>query len=121
MFQDLSLANKQLRFVSRFLMVCLLLNRQEMVHQLLNQLRVLVDERKRTFQVCMREDWVAKNAKQQAPKPVDMSISSNNLVNNGATCGAPNKTRRHSLEEAMLFMVAEAASPVARSRGVEFN
>ena len=50
--EDLSLANKQLRFVSRFLMVCLLLNRREMVHQLLNQLRVLVDERKRTFQVC---------------------------------------------------------------------
>ncbi|KAM2678359.1 hypothetical protein EV1_004789 [Malus domestica] len=44
MFQDLSLVNKQLRFVSRFLMVCLLLNRREMVQQLLNQLRVLVDE-----------------------------------------------------------------------------
>ncbi|KAM2010406.1 hypothetical protein EV2_005010 [Malus domestica] len=44
MFQDLSLVNKQFRFVSRFLMVCLLLNRREMVQQLLNQLRVLVDE-----------------------------------------------------------------------------
>ncbi|KAB2610533.1 acylpyruvase FAHD1 [Pyrus ussuriensis x Pyrus communis] len=46
----LSLANKQLRFVLRFLMVCLLLNWQGMVRQLLNQLRVLVDECKRTFQ-----------------------------------------------------------------------
>ena len=51
MFQDLSLANKQLRFISRFLMVCLLLNRREMVQQLLHQLKVLVDECKRTFQV----------------------------------------------------------------------
>ncbi|KAM1350880.1 hypothetical protein ACFX13_004876 [Malus domestica] len=50
MFEDLSLANKQLRFFLRFLMVCLLLNRREMVWQLLNQLRVLVDECKRTFQ-----------------------------------------------------------------------
>ncbi|KAM1689952.1 hypothetical protein ACFX1Q_031625 [Malus domestica] len=52
MFEDLSLANKQLQFVLRFLMVCLLLNRLEMVQQLLNQLGVLVDEYKRTFQVC---------------------------------------------------------------------
>ncbi|XP_068307503.1 uncharacterized protein [Pyrus communis] len=50
MFEDLSLANKQLRFVLIFLMVCLLLNRREMVRQLLNQLKVLVDECKRTFQ-----------------------------------------------------------------------
>ncbi|KAM1862038.1 hypothetical protein ACFX14_002548 [Malus domestica] len=49
MFEDLSLANKQLRFVLRFLMVCLLLNWREMVRQLLNQLKVLVDECKRTF------------------------------------------------------------------------
>ncbi|CAN6697650.1 unnamed protein product [Malus baccata var. baccata] len=57
MFQDLSLANKQLRFVSRFLMVCLLLNRREMVQQLLNQLRVLVDECKRTFQETDFKEW----------------------------------------------------------------
>ncbi|TQD93132.1 hypothetical protein C1H46_021225 [Malus baccata] len=55
------------------------------------------------FVPSMREDWVAKNAKQPAPKPVDMSISSNNLVKDGATCGAPKKTRRHYLEEAMLY------------------
>ncbi|CAN6678522.1 unnamed protein product [Malus baccata var. baccata] len=55
MFEDLSLANKQLRLVLIFLMVCLLLNRREMVRQLLNQLKVLVDECKRTFQ-----SWVMK-------------------------------------------------------------
>ncbi|KAM1109351.1 hypothetical protein ACFX19_008875 [Malus domestica] len=126
-----------------------------MVQQLLNQLRVVVDKRKRTFQLIlyvllcrqvnekgnsyweknchqilglrklfvpsMREDWVAKNAKQPVPKPVDMSISSNSLVKDGATCGAPKETRRHSLEEAMLFTVAEAAPPVARSRGLLFS
>ncbi|XP_028955913.1 uncharacterized protein [Malus domestica] len=32
----------------------------------------------------MREDWVAKNAKQPAPKPEDLSVSSNNLVKDGA-------------------------------------
>ncbi|KAM1092910.1 hypothetical protein ACFX19_020426 [Malus domestica] len=55
MFEDLSLANKQLWFVLIFLMVCLLLNRREMVRQLLNQLKVLVDECKRTFQ-----PWIMK-------------------------------------------------------------
>ncbi|XP_068324924.1 uncharacterized protein [Pyrus communis] len=61
-FEDLSLANKQLRFVLRFLMVCLLLNWQEMVRLLLNQLRVLVDECKRTFQpwVMKRETVIGK-------------------------------------------------------------
>ncbi|KAF5946525.1 hypothetical protein HYC85_016753 [Camellia sinensis] len=34
LFQDLNLANKQLRFLARFLMVCLVLNRREMVYQL---------------------------------------------------------------------------------------
>ncbi|KAL6289538.1 hypothetical protein ACE6H2_007048 [Prunus campanulata] len=57
MFQDLGLASKQLRFISRFLMVCLLLNRREMVQQLLNQLRVLVDECKRTFQETDFKEW----------------------------------------------------------------
>ncbi|KAM1385279.1 hypothetical protein ACFX15_031005 [Malus domestica] len=62
MFEDLSLANKQLQFVLRFLMVCLLLNRLEMVQQLLNQLGVLVDEYKRTFQpwVMKRETVIGK-------------------------------------------------------------
>ncbi|KAM5550845.1 hypothetical protein ABKV19_027279 [Rosa sericea] len=42
MFEDLNLASKQLRFISRFLLVCLLLNRREMVQQLLHQLKALV-------------------------------------------------------------------------------
>ncbi|KAM1088914.1 hypothetical protein ACFX19_016963 [Malus domestica] len=33
---------------------------------------------------CTREDWVAKNAKQPATKPVDKSVGSNNLVKDGA-------------------------------------
>lgn len=49
--QDLNIANKQLRFFARFLMVCLVLNRRAMVHQLVNQLKLLVDECRRTFQV----------------------------------------------------------------------
>ncbi|KAM0977335.1 hypothetical protein ACFX13_020465 [Malus domestica] len=62
MFEDLSLSNKQLRFVLIFLMVCLLLNWREMVRQLLNQLKVLVDECKRTFQpwVMKRETVIGK-------------------------------------------------------------
>lgn len=51
LFQDVNLANKQLRFLARFITVCLVLNRREMVHQLVNQLTVLLDECKRTFQV----------------------------------------------------------------------
>ena len=53
LFQDVNIANKQLRFLARFLMVCLVLNQREMVQQLVNQLKVLVDECKRTFQVCI--------------------------------------------------------------------
>lgn len=49
--QDVSLASKQLRFLARFLTVCLVLNRREMVYQLVNQLKMLLDECKRTFQV----------------------------------------------------------------------
>lgn len=49
--QDLNLANKQLRFLARFITVCLLLNRRHMVHQLVNHLKILLDECKRTFQV----------------------------------------------------------------------
>ncbi|KAI3697288.1 hypothetical protein L6452_30196 [Arctium lappa] len=55
-FQDLSLANKQLRFLARFMTVCLLLNRREMVHQL-NQLKMLVAEAKRTFQETDFKEW----------------------------------------------------------------
>ncbi|KAF9670355.1 hypothetical protein SADUNF_Sadunf13G0059700 [Salix dunnii] len=51
LFQDLNLANKQLRFFARFLMVSLVWNRREMVHQLVNQLKILVDECRRAFQM----------------------------------------------------------------------
>ncbi|KAK4593669.1 hypothetical protein RGQ29_017676 [Quercus rubra] len=57
LFQDVNLANKQLRFLARFLMVCLVLNRREMVHQLVNQLKMLVDECKRTFQETDFKEW----------------------------------------------------------------
>lgn len=51
--QDLQLASKQLRCLARFLIVCLVLNRREMVHQLVNQLRMLLDECRRSFQVIL--------------------------------------------------------------------
>lgn len=57
MYQDLNLANKQLRFLARFLVVCLSLNRREMVHQLVNQLRMTVDECKRTYQETDFKEW----------------------------------------------------------------
>ncbi|CAN1132385.1 Protein SCAI [Linum perenne] len=57
LFQDLNLANKQLRFLARFLMVCLVLNRRDMVHQLVNQLKVLVDECRRTYQETDFKEW----------------------------------------------------------------
>lgn len=49
--QDAALANKQLRFLARFLMVCLVLGRREMASRLVNQLKALVDECKKNFQV----------------------------------------------------------------------
>lgn len=57
LFQDVNLANKQLRFLARFITVCLVLNRREMVHQLVNQLTVLLDECKRTFQETDFKEW----------------------------------------------------------------
>lgn len=57
LFQDVNLANKQLRFLARFLMVCLVLNRREMVHHLVNQQKILVDECKRTFQETDFKEW----------------------------------------------------------------
>ncbi|KAL5054287.1 hypothetical protein RYX36_034969 [Vicia faba] len=47
---DVSIANKQLRFLARFLTVCLLLNRREVLQKLVDQLKVLVEECKRVFQ-----------------------------------------------------------------------
>ncbi|CAL1356714.1 unnamed protein product [Linum trigynum] len=57
LLQDLNLANKQLRFLARFLMVCLVLNRRDVVHQLVNQLKVLVDECRRTYQETDFKEW----------------------------------------------------------------
>lgn len=55
--QGLNLANKQLRFLARFLMVCLVLNRREILLQLVNQLKTFVDECKRTFQETDFKEW----------------------------------------------------------------
>lgn len=49
--KDTTLANKQLRFYARFIVICLLLNRREMVHHLVRQFRVLVDDYCHSFQV----------------------------------------------------------------------
>ncbi|KAI3681399.1 hypothetical protein L6452_36194 [Arctium lappa] len=57
LLQDLNLANKQLRFFARFLTVCLVLNRREMVYQLVNQLKLLVADCKRTFQDTDFKEW----------------------------------------------------------------
>ncbi|ESQ49743.1 hypothetical protein EUTSA_v10020333mg [Eutrema salsugineum] len=57
LFQDLNIANKQLRFLARFLMVCLVLGRREMVHQLVEQFKRLIDECKRTFQESDFKEW----------------------------------------------------------------
>ncbi|BBH04238.1 ARF-GAP domain 15 protein [Prunus dulcis] len=66
--------------------------------------------------------WVAKNAKQPAPKLVEMSISSNKLVEGGATSEVPKKTRRHSLEEAVLSKhLGQSAPSMARSRGISLD
>ncbi len=51
--KDASLANKQLRYCARFIVICLLLNRREMAHMLARQLRLLVDEYGHTYQVCL--------------------------------------------------------------------
>ncbi|GER57380.1 hypothetical protein STAS_35181 [Striga asiatica] len=55
--QDVKLASKQLRFLARFLTVCLVLNRREMVYQLVNQLKMMLDECKRTFQEMDFKEW----------------------------------------------------------------
>ncbi|KAI9087125.1 hypothetical protein K1719_030889 [Acacia pycnantha] len=57
LFQDVNIANKQLRFLARFLMVCLVSNRREMVQQLVNQIKLLADECKRTFQENDFKEW----------------------------------------------------------------
>ena len=51
--KDSVLCHKHLRFYARFIVVCLLLNRREMVIQLSKQLAALVEEYHRAFQVCV--------------------------------------------------------------------
>ncbi|VFR02427.1 unnamed protein product [Cuscuta campestris] len=55
--QDANLACKQLRLISRFLTVCLVLNRREMVLQLVNQLKMLLDECNKAFQETDFKEW----------------------------------------------------------------
>ncbi|XP_010240848.1 PREDICTED: protein SCAI isoform X2 [Nelumbo nucifera] len=55
--QELNSANKQLRCIARFLIVCLILNRREMVHRLVNQLKMSVDDYKRNFQDADFKEW----------------------------------------------------------------
>uniref|UniRef100_A0A7I4E8Y6 Protein SCAI n=1 Tax=Physcomitrium patens TaxID=3218 RepID=A0A7I4E8Y6_PHYPA len=47
--KDVAVANKQLRYTARFIVICLLLNRKETVQLLVRQFRSLVDEYTRTF------------------------------------------------------------------------
>ncbi|KAL5063294.1 hypothetical protein RYX36_025031 [Vicia faba] len=54
---DVSIANKQLRFLARFLTVCLLLNRREVLQKLVDRLKVLVEECKRVFQDSDFKEW----------------------------------------------------------------
>lgn len=54
---DPPLANKQLRFFARFLIVCLVLGRRDMVSQLAHHLRTLVDESRRSFQEIEYKEW----------------------------------------------------------------
>ncbi|XP_028803420.1 protein SCAI isoform X2 [Neltuma alba] len=57
LFQDVNIANKQLRFLARFLTVCLVSNRREMVQQLVNQIKLLADECRRAFQESDFKEW----------------------------------------------------------------
>uniref|UniRef100_A0A2N9GUH1 Arf-GAP domain-containing protein n=1 Tax=Fagus sylvatica TaxID=28930 RepID=A0A2N9GUH1_FAGSY len=63
--------------------------------------------------------WVAKNATQPTPRPGEMSFSLDNFLEGGAETGHPKKTRKLSLEEAILTKHLEQDSPpVTRSRGI---
>ncbi|XP_042420808.1 protein SCAI-like [Zingiber officinale] len=55
--QDTALANKQLRFLARFLIVCLVLGRREMVFKLVGSLKAMVDECKKSFQEAEFREW----------------------------------------------------------------
>ncbi|XP_024361146.1 uncharacterized protein [Physcomitrium patens] len=55
--KDAPLANKQLRYCARFIVICLLLNRREMVQLLVRQLRTLVEEFSRSHQSIDAKEW----------------------------------------------------------------
>ncbi|XP_020240785.1 protein SCAI [Asparagus officinalis] len=55
--QELGLMNKQMRFLARFLTVCLVIGRREMVSRLAGQLKGLVDECKKNFQETEFREW----------------------------------------------------------------
>ncbi|KAJ4959134.1 hypothetical protein NE237_026245 [Protea cynaroides] len=55
--QEINVANKQLRCIVRFLIVSLILNRRDMVNQMVNQLKMSVDECKRSFQDDDFREW----------------------------------------------------------------
>ncbi|CAL9749133.1 unnamed protein product [Musa acuminata subsp. burmannicoides] len=55
--QDMALANKQLRFLARFLIVCLVLGRREMIAKLVVLLKSMVDECKKSFQETEFKEW----------------------------------------------------------------
>ncbi|GJP47032.1 hypothetical protein CLOM_g6264 [Closterium sp. NIES-68] len=54
---DAAVAHKQLRWLARFTVVCVLLGRREMLRQLLWQLRLLVDDYARAFQAADAAEW----------------------------------------------------------------
>jgi hypothetical protein len=60
------LANKQLRFLARFLTVCLVIGRREMVTRLTSQLKTLLDDCRKTFQEAEYKEW--KHAMQEITK-----------------------------------------------------
>lgn len=54
---DPPLANKQLRFFARFLIVCLVLGRRDMVSRLAHHLRTVVEECRKSFQEIEYKEW----------------------------------------------------------------
>lgn len=74
---DPPLANKQLRFYARFLIVCLVLGRRDMVSRLAHHLRTLVDECRRSFQEIEYKEW--KHVVQEIIKFLKLDTSFMNM------------------------------------------
>ncbi|XP_024544213.1 protein SCAI [Selaginella moellendorffii] len=55
--KDITLANKQLRYFARFIVICLLLNRWDMVNRLVRQLHILVEDYSSSFQNSDVKEW----------------------------------------------------------------